>query len=355
MFTSLDPLLRTLHFDDIQFLALTLNSPRTRIIQDMMDSETLTDTSSDIDDMFTFDDNLPDVPTGIPTDIETMDPNTCDDWEVFDGSVCVCADYSESRCTGAGGMVCDVHGGKHDSLCVFALEMCHGDVSLDENIVSCGLCDVLRLVDESEMNSPSVSPGDIDDEEFELEDPTNKTHLVYRSTKSQLMVFFDETVHRWVIGEQHDVDSLIAMVQEEYVDFPQDSQAGFLVATSNGTDVTWEINPTMRLNCVNRKISTKRPDKRFLVTLVVVAVVATTTAYTLRKIQEKKGCLYYPSVCRLRDELKKKLEPEVKKLQSDFKKSYGDIAKFKNEVESSTEVVMDIKDRLVSVKELTLN
>lgn len=64
-------------------------------------------------------------------------PETCSDWEEFDGIECVCASTSVG-CRDDDGMVCDEHGIQYRSSCFFALQMCQQNISIDDNIVSCG-------------------------------------------------------------------------------------------------------------------------------------------------------------------------------------------------------------------------
>ncbi|KAK3098484.1 hypothetical protein FSP39_019894 [Pinctada imbricata] len=275
----------------------------------------------------------------------------CNDWEMFDGTTCVCADPNQSRCRDSGGVVCDNKGGNYKSVCNFALQMCNGQLSAEHSITSCGSCDVLMLVDESNSSADAT--------EFVRQGPRDapSQSVVYASSGEHgLSVFYESTLKKWVIGRIYQLKkiaasllgvknvedpskSTVAIIQEMYTEYPQDSQGGFLVATRSEAGITWEQTSSLKLQCA-------------LKGLVIVGAAAVTTAHTLKKIQEKKGCLYYPKVCRLRDEIKDRLGPEVRRLKSSFQRSYGNINQYKSAVEGIVDVVMDIKDRLIRIKEL---
>ncbi|KAK3098324.1 hypothetical protein FSP39_018418 [Pinctada imbricata] len=206
---------------------------------------------------------------------------------MFDGTACVCAGPKQSRCRDNGGMVCDGKGGNYTSVCHFASQMCNEQVSTDLLLTSCGSCDVLRLVDDSNGSSETL--------EFYRQGPRDapSQSVVYMSyEKNGLSVFYESTLKKWVIG------NLFALI------------------------------------------------------LVGVGIAASTTAVTLRSIQQSKGCLYYPSVCHLRDEIENNLKPEVLRLKNSFERKYGNISQYKSAVDDMVEFVMDINKRLIRIKEL---
>ena len=69
----------------------------------------------------------------------------CSDWEVFDGTDCVCADDVSAKCTDQGGMVCDNLGSQYKSACAYALDTCTEKISMGRNIETCGKQMILHI------------------------------------------------------------------------------------------------------------------------------------------------------------------------------------------------------------------
>ncbi|XP_052071216.1 uncharacterized protein LOC127709650 [Mytilus californianus] len=88
-----------------------------------------------------------------------------------------------------------------------------------------------------------------------------------------------------------------------------------------------------------------------------VSVVTAVTTTTLHVVQSKKGCLYYPSVCSMRDEIKNHLLPSLKKDKERFLTLYGQPKQFESVVDKIHDQIQIIQERIIKIPELhtTLN
>ncbi|XP_061175555.1 uncharacterized protein LOC133184482 [Saccostrea echinata] len=280
---------------------------------------------------------------------------SCEKWEEYNGVQCVCARSSgnHSRCDGETGMVCDGQGEQYQSICHFSLSMCQGLLSYTKEMKTCGHCKWL-MVTYSEPQVPSQAVL------YRRNGESKGYDTYYNSLEDNSKIFYEKELNAWVIGIKNETGSFVSLVQEEKVLFPQDNAGGMLVVNkTEGSTVDLQINPYFQIKCLKDSDIGKirKREKRFIFTLIavisaVVSVTAVATSTTLKIIQAKRGCLYYPSVCRLRDEIKNTLKPEVETLKRSFLIKYGDPEKIKGYVEKHIDLISDINEAVTTIKEL---
>lgn len=279
--------------------------------------------------------------------------DNCEKWEEYNGIECVCArtDPKHILCDGESGMVCDNQGRQYQSYCHFALNFCQKKISYNESEASCGACKMLRLsYDEKGVPSDYVYFRRVG------EDQGNST--VYVSLQDQSTLFFEERLNAWVIGIRNNSGSYASVVQPRFSAYPQDYKGKMLIVSSNATHTVMEATSSLKLQCVSElSVQSKKPKKRFIATLmitiisVVVSVSSIATVTALTVVQHKRGCLYYPSVCTLRDEIKNHLKPQLERMNRDFWEKYGDVDKIKEAASDILTYAMDIKDGLITVND----
>ncbi|CAC5378499.1 unnamed protein product [Mytilus coruscus] len=279
------------------------------------------------------------------TDLQQVDQ--CFGWEVYDGVECVCADDSTARCSDEGGTVCDNKGKQYRSPCYFSLKICQEKIRPDTNIVSCGGCKILRLTGGKDFSSDTTLA--------KFERIGNDTGLTtkYRSLSGDaIQVFYSSELGAWAIGKMNETGNSVAMVQMLNGSYPEEGNPGMLLPRQNGTSVMWESDLTYRLECITEEEHGLR-QKRFIFTLIftITAVTAITTT-TLKVVQAAKGCLYYPNVCKMRDEIKKHLLPEVTRKRNSFLSKFGQPSQFEATASKIHDQVTDIKDKILTIKEL---
>ncbi|XP_071173691.1 uncharacterized protein [Mytilus edulis] len=273
----------------------------------------------------------------------------CSEFEVFDGFECVCTNDASYRCQHIGGLVCDNTGAVYSTPCMFAVNMCQQTIPLDRQISSCGACRKLKLTGgmkypEGQIHATFVRQG----QDMEL-----KTK--YKSTKGDdLQVFYSSELSAWTVGKITLNKTYVSLVQEMNSTYPQDNEGGMLVVKMKDNNVTWEADSSLHLECMEDDEIDRTRKKRFffLIALIVASVVVSAAVTTLKVVQAKKGCLYYPSVCKMRDNIKKKLKPEVTKLRDSFLSKYGDPEKISALVDKIHDNVLDTKDKITTVKQL---
>ncbi|XP_062618546.1 uncharacterized protein LOC134280134 [Saccostrea cucullata] len=286
---------------------------------------------------------------------EEFEGKSCEKWEEYDGVQCVCSRShgNHSRCDGETGMVCDDQGGQYESICHFSDRICQGLLSYTKEIKSCGHCKWLMLT-YSEPRVPSQSVL------YRRNGESKGYDTYYNSLEDNSKIFFEKDLNAWVIGIKNETGSFVSLVQEEKVLFPQDNTGGMMVVNqTTGSTVDLQINPYFQIKCLKDSDVGKirKREKRFIFSLIaiisaVVSVAAVATSTTLKVIQAKRGCLYYPSVCRLRDEIKNTLKPEVDTLKKTFFSKYGEPGKIKENVEKHIALISDINEAVTTIKEL---
>lgn len=279
--------------------------------------------------------------------------DNCEKWEEYNGIECVCArtDPKHILCDGESGMVCDNQGRQYQSYCHFALNFCQKKISYNESEASCGACKMLRLsYDEKGVPSDYVYFRRVG------EDQGNST--VYVSLQDQSTLFFEERLNAWVIGIRNNSGSYASVVQPRFSAYPQDYKGKMLIVSSNATHTVMEATSSLKLQCVSElSVQSKKPKKRFIATLmitiisVVVSVSSIATVTALTVVQHKRGCLYYPSVCTMRDEIKNHLKPQLERMNRDFWEKYGDVDKIKEAASDILTYAMDIKDGLITIND----
>ncbi|CAG2231357.1 unnamed protein product [Mytilus edulis] len=279
-------------------------------------------------------------------------PETCSDWEEFDGIECVCASTSVG-CRDDCGMVCDEQGIQYRSSCFFALQMCQQNISIDDKIVSCGACNTLRLTGGKKY------PKGITLAKFLRQGPDAGLSTRYKSINdNETEIFFVPALNAWAIGKPSTNGTFISMVQPTNASFPGDGIPGMLIPNKNGTDITWEFDESFRLECVEGQVPGVRV-KRFIFTLIFAAIFIVTTAVTttLKIVQATRGCLYYPSVCKMRDEIKDLLLPSLKRDKERFLSSYGEPKEFEAVVVKIHNQIQTIQEKIIEIPDLhtTLN
>ncbi|XP_062618545.1 uncharacterized protein LOC134280133 isoform X2 [Saccostrea cucullata] len=286
-------------------------------------------------------------------ELEDTTGKSCEKWEEYDGVQCVCTRSSgnHSRCDGETGMVCDDQGGQYQSICHFSDRMCHGLISYTKEIKSCGHCKWLMLT-YSEPRVPSQSVL------YRRNGESKGYDTYYNSLEGNSKIFFEKELNAWVIGIKNKTGSFVSLVQEGKAMFPQDNAGGMMVVNQTaGSTVDLQINPYFQIKCLKDIGKIRKREKRFIFTLIavvsaVVSVTAVATSTTLKVIQAKRGCLYYPSVCKLRDEIKNTLKPEVERLKQTFLSKYGEPEKIKENVEKHIALISDINEAVTTIKEL---
>ncbi|XP_063447745.1 uncharacterized protein LOC134727298 [Mytilus trossulus] len=278
--------------------------------------------------------------------------DTCSAWEEFDGTECVCAS-SSAGCNDDGGMVCDDQGGQYRSSCYFSLQMCQQNISIDDNIVSCGACDTLRLTGGKHY------PKGVTLAKFTRQGPEAGLATRYKSINdNETEVFFVPKLNAWTIGKSTVNGSFVSMIQPINASFPGDGVPGMLIPNQNGTDITWELDETFRLECVKDHLPGVRVKRFiFMAIFAAVSVITAATTTTLHVVQSKKGCLYYPSVCSMRNEIKNHLLPSLKKDKERFLTLYGQPKEFESVVDKIHDQIQIIQERIIKIPELhtTLN
>lgn len=279
--------------------------------------------------------------------------DNCEKWEEYNGIECVCArtDPKHILCDGESGMVCDNQGRQYQSYCHFALNFCQKKISYNESEASCGACKMLRLsYDEKGVPSDYVYFRRVG------EDQGNST--VYVSLQDQSTLFFEERLNAWVIGIRNNSGSYASVVQPRFSAYPQDYKGKMLIVSTNATHTVMEATSSLKLQCVSElSVQSKKPKKRFIATLmitiisVVVSVSSIATVTALTVVQHKRGCLYYPSVCTMRDEIKNHLKPQLERMNRDFWEKYGDVDKIKEAASDILTYAMDIKDGLITIND----
>ncbi|XP_071132949.1 uncharacterized protein [Mytilus edulis] len=279
-------------------------------------------------------------------------PETCSDWEEFDGIECVCASTSVG-CRDDDEMVCDEQGIQYRSTCFFALQMCQQNISIDDKIVSCGACNTLRLTGGKKY------PKGITLAKFLRQGPDAGLSTRYKSINdNETEIFFVPALNAWAIGKSSTNGIFISMVQPTNASFPGDGIPGMLIPNKNGTDITWEFDESFHLECVEDQVPGVRV-KRFIFTLIFAAIFIVTTAVTttLKIVQATRGCLYYPSVCKMRDEIKDLLLPSLKRDKERFLSSYGEPKEFEAVVVKIHNQIQTIQEKIIEIPDLhtTLN
>ncbi|VDI70314.1 Hypothetical predicted protein [Mytilus galloprovincialis] len=282
---------------------------------------------------------------------QTDAPENCSDWEEFDGIECVCASTSEG-CSDDMGMVCDEQGVQYRSSCLFSLQMCQQNISIDDSIVSCGACDTLRLTGGKNY------PKGITLAKFLRQGPEAGLSTRYKSINdNETEIFFVSELNAWAIGKSGTNGSFVSMVQPANASFPGDGIPGMLIPNQNGTDITWEFDKSFRLECVEDHMEGVR-EKRFIFMAIFAAISVATavTTTTLHIVQATKGCLYYPSVCTMRDEIKSLL-PSLRRDKDRFLSVYGEPKEFEYVVDKIHDQIQIIQEKIIKIPELhtTLN
>lgn len=286
-------------------------------------------------------------------EFEDTTGKNCEKWEEYDGVQCVCSrsNGNHSRCDGETGMVCDDQGRQYESICHFSDRICQGLISYTKEIKSCGHCKWLLLT-YSEPRVPSQSVL------YRRNGESKGYKTYYNSLEDNSKIFFEKDLNAWVIGIKNETGSFVSLVQEGKAMFPQDNAGGMIVVNQTaGSTVDLQINPYFQIECLKDVGKIRKREKRFIFTLIavisaVVSVAAVATSTTLKVIQAKRGCLYYPSVCRLRDEIENTLKPEVETLKKTFLSKYGEPGKIKENVEKHIALISDINEAVTTIKEL---
>lgn len=286
------------------------------------------------------------------SDYKDLMGDNCENWEEYNGIECVCAraDPSQEPCDGDSGMVCDDQGRQYQSYCHFALNLCQEETSLIESEASCGACKMLRLSYEDDG-----VPSDFIYFRRVGEDQGNST--VYASLQDQSTLFLEENLSAWVIGIRNKSGSYVSVVQPRFSAYPQDYKGEMLIVSTNGTCTEMKATSSLKLQCVSGiNVQSKKPKKRFIFTLIavvsaVVSVSSIVTSTTLKIVQHQRGCLYYPSVCTLRDEIKNRLKPQLERMKRDFSRRYGDVDKTKEVADDILEYAMNINDCLITIND----
>lgn len=187
------------------------------------------------------------------------------------------------------------------------------------------------------------------------EDQGNST--VYVSLQDQSTLFFEERLNAWVIGIRNNSGSYASVVQPRFSAYPQDYKGKMLIVSTNVTHTVMEATSSLYLQCVSElNVQSKKPKKRFIFTLIaiisaVVSVSSIVTTTTFKIVQLERGCLYYPSVCTLRDEIKNHLKPQLERMNRDFWERYGDVDEIKEAASDILKYAMDIKERLITIND----
>ncbi|VDI25953.1 Hypothetical predicted protein [Mytilus galloprovincialis] len=285
--------------------------------------------------------------TSVSADTDLQQGDQCPKWEVYDGVDCVCADDRTARCSDEGGMVCDNKGKQYKSPCYFSLKICQQKIGPDTNIVSCGGCKMLRLTGGKDF------PSDTTLAKFErIGDDTGLTTKYRSLAGDDIQVFYSSELGAWAIGKTNETGNSVAMVQMLNGSYPEEGNPGMLIPRQTGTSITWESDLTYRLECITEEEHGLR-QKRFIFTLIfTITVVTAVTTTTLKVVQATKGCLYYPKVCKMRDEIKKHLLPEVTRKRNSFLSKYGKSSQIEAAASKIHDQVTDIKDKILIIKEL---
>lgn len=213
-----------------------------------------------------------------------------------------------------------------------------------------GACKMLRLsYHEKEVPSDSVYFRRVG------EDQGNST--LYVSLQDQSSLFFEERLNAWVVGIRNNSGSYVSVVQPRFSVYPQDYKGKMLIVSSNATHIVMDETSSLKLQCVSElNVESKKPKKRFIFTLIaiisaVVSVSSIVTTTTLKIVQLERGCLYYQSVCTLRDEIKDHLIPKLERMKEDFREKYGDVDEIKVAASEILTYAMDINNSLVTIND----
>ncbi|KAK1154603.1 plasminogen-like [Acipenser oxyrinchus oxyrinchus] len=229
----------------------------------------------------------------------------CEDWETQNGSMCVCKVMTD--CGTAGPSVCDNEGNEYVNYCAFSVSLCQNIIPLNRTQESCGKCSHLKLTRGEGAKGEHRTYGLVS---FEPTEDTHDGRTVYKSLdryERKITLQFDEKMQRWIIGERAS-DGQIYLAAYTLSDalWPQDSKAGWVIYDTDGDgNGTWKEDALIQLHCFDGNI--KGPQPRFfgfLIAMIVISLVTMTTSVVLQAVQLQKGCLWYPSVCTLTQEVK---------------------------------------------------
>ncbi|KAK3104198.1 hypothetical protein FSP39_025217 [Pinctada imbricata] len=175
---------------------------------------------------------------------------------------------------------------------------------------------------------------------------------MYVSTGSDhAQLFYVQHLKAWAIGYKNHSGEFISRVQSKGTTFPQESFDGLLAARQSGSKIVWELDPQLKFECSRGPGHVSRKKFIFALIAAIVAVTSVTTT-TLHVVQATKGCLYYPSICRMRDDIKKRLQPEVTRLRDGFIRKFGSHGRYKDAVNTLQQQFLNLRDNLVQTEKL---
>ncbi|XP_021374440.1 uncharacterized protein LOC110463862 isoform X2 [Mizuhopecten yessoensis] len=148
----------------------------------------------------------------------------------------------------------------------------------------------------------------------------------YNNGTVSMELFFVNTLRSWVIG-RHGKEIQIAMHLESNSRDPQENTDGIhiLVGSSELSGLQWELDPDLQFRCETERNTSRNKRAFWLISLGITALVTTVTTTVTQGVAQQKGCLFYPSVCEMIDEITGSLSPKSKKLRSELKREMEEI------------------------------
>ncbi|XP_058872251.1 uncharacterized protein LOC117968031 isoform X1 [Acipenser ruthenus] len=277
----------------------------------------------------------------------------CRDWEVQNGRICMCKTPEE--CGFSGPAVCDIDGQHYPNYCAFAAVTCQERIPRTRTLGSCGKCSRLKLTHGEGADGEHPKYGLLS---FEPTVETSGNRTIFQSLsmyKNTFVLQYDLQMHRWIIGQLSENGHIyLAAFSFSNASWPQDSLSGWWIVerSENGTEI-WKEDVYLQLHCFTENAPVVQPRFFwFIIAAIVVSLITTTTSVVLHTVQKQKGCLWYPSVCTLKEEVKK-LRTDAETKVNTIANIIGDPIELKAEILLIYQKNSNIHSYLRKISELT--